>query len=363
VRVSVMFAVMTLGCGPGMTRTSHRASSRVHVYSDARITAISPAVRDEATHGRTVVTTSYAADVVSGATQVVTVDAISRATPFADRRHQLGLGVTRSLTPERAVSAAYGYSVERDHETHAPSLGYSQELFDRAVRATARYQLVFEDVGRSDDPLYSQRTRSHRLDLGWSQILGKSLVLAVLATATASTCDAVLGCFANPYRYVGVARGVDLIALSERHPDARATFAGGARLSWALSRAHALHGGYRLAQDSWAVTAHTADAALVSELFGSHLLVRAETRATFQDAASFYESRYGGGPLSAPAYRTADAELSPLRNVRAVLQLEWRIDPFRLVLQLGRMWNRYPAFRSLPARDAWIAGLGVDVEL
>lgn len=355
--VTLLLSLSAMGCG-GVA--SHKASSCVHVYSDERITAISPAVQDEVQIKGDAVTASYGADIVSGATQVLTVDAVSSATRFSDRRHQLGLAARHAFSPERGVSAAYGYSVERDHIVHAPSLGYSQELLDRAVRATIRYGWSFETVGRADDLAYLQRARGQRLDLGWTQILRKDLVLVFLGTGTLATCESYLGCFANPYRYVGVRRGSDVLALSERHPASRGTLAGALRLSWALGRSEALHFGYRLSGDSWRVVAHTVDAAFVTELLENRLLFRAETRATMQGDASFYAARYESGPGSFPAYRTADAELSTLWNLRILAQMEWRFDPLRLVLQLGRMWNRYPDFPSLPARTAWVGGLGVD---
>ena len=122
----------------------------------------------------------------------------------------------------------------------------SQELLDRAVRATIRYGWSFETVGRADDLAYLQRARGQRLDHGWTQILRKDLVLVFLGTGTLATCESYLGCFANPYRYVGVRRGSDVLALSERHPASRGTLAGALRLSWALGRSEALHFGFEV---------------------------------------------------------------------------------------------------------------------
>ncbi|MBI4817439.1 MAG: hypothetical protein HY791_14350 [Deltaproteobacteria bacterium] len=79
--------------------------------------------------------------------------------------------------------------------------------------------------------------------------------------------------------------------------------------------------------------------------------------------SSFYESSYSRGDGEAPAYRTADAELSPLWNGRLLVHLEWALGPVRLAAELGRMWNQYPDFPSLPTRHARIGGLGLDAEL
>jgi hypothetical protein len=231
------------------------------------------------------------------------------------------------------------------------------------VRATARYQLLFESIGRVDAESFSSRALGYRLDVGWTQIVTKSLVVTALATATAYGCGENIGCFASPYRYVGVGGlAGGRVALSERHPDTRFTGAGALRLAWAFSDTSAFHAGYRFSQDSWGVAAHTADAAGVAELLSNRLLVRTEARGTVQGAASFYESSYVGSNAAIPAHRTADAELSSLWNVRLLLHLEWELGAMRLAGELGRMWSQYPDFSALPARPAWIGGMGLDAE-
>lgn len=356
-------AMTAMALVAGGCRATHNANSRLHLYADERITVISPALHDELeAHGSTV-TADYVVDVVSCATQVLTVDAVSSATRFEETRHQAGLTAAHALSPETELSGGYTFSAEPDHVVHAPSIGLAQELMERMVRASVRYQLLAEAIGRVDDPSFSEGALGHRIDLGWTQILTRSLTLTALATTTAYGCGASTGCFANPYRFVGLELGEDRIGISERHPASRFTAAGALRVSWAFADSSALHAGYRLAGDSWEVTAHSVDASVASELFSGRLLLRGEARATVQDGASFYRPRYAGSAGAIPAYRTADAELSSLWNVRVQLHLEWGWGPLRLVGQVGRMWNRYPDFPSLPARDAWVGGIGVDADL
>jgi hypothetical protein len=231
------------------------------------------------------------------------------------------------------------------------------------VRLSARYQLQAESIGRVDDTSFSEHALGHRLDLGWTQIATKSLTVTGLVTATAYDCDQGLGCFANPYRYVGVMQpGAGFIALIERHPDSRFTAAGALRVAWAFSNVGAIHAGYRWAGDSWAISAHTFDAALATEL-RERLLVRAEARATVQGEASFYQARYSTDSGVVPSYRTADAELSAMWNFKSQLHVEWAMKPIRFVGEFGRMWNQYPDFPSLPSRHAWIGGAGIDMDL
>lgn len=359
-RVSLTaLALGAIGTGCGAT-VSHRASARVHVYDDPRITVVSPTVEEQAQIADTKVTAHYGVDAVSGATQALTVDAVSAATRFSEVRQDAGLRGAHAFSPETELSGGYNLSREPDDLVHAPSLRLTQELFERMVRAAVGYQLVVESIGRTGDPLFREHALGHRVDVEWTQIATRSLTLTVLGTGTATECSAGIGCFANPYRYVGIARGAARIALPERHPDQRFTGAGALRLSWAFAGSSALQAGSRWAVDSWSVAAYTADAAVVTELFGDRLLARAEARATLQSRASFYDERYQSSGGELPAYRTADAELSGLRNARAQLFLDWAWGPVHIVGQVGRMWNYYPGFPALPTRHAWIAGGGLD---
>lgn len=356
----VTLASAVAGCGGAAT---HKASSRVHFYGDEKLSVISPSIRDELQLHKTRIAADYAVDVVSGATQVLTVDAVSSATSFSERRHQVGLSGAQAVSPGTELTAGYALSAEPDHTVHAPSAALTQEIMDQMARLSARYQLQIESISRVDDASFSEHALGHRLDLGWTQIATKSLSVTGLVTATAYGCDQGLGCFANPYRYVGVAQaGAGTIALIERHPDSRYTAAGALRAAWAFSDVGALHAGYRLAMDSWGISAHTVDTALAAELH-HRLLVRAEARTTLQGAASFYRSHYSAEPGAVPAFRTADAELSELWNFKSQLHLEWSMRPLRFVGEIGRMWSHYPDFPSMPSRHAWIGGIGIDADL
>lgn len=352
-------AVAVLACGA--PRLSNKASSRVHVYTDSRLTVVSPAVRDEVQVKNTRLGAAYAADVVTGASPALVADVVSAASPFTEVRHQLAASGSHAISPETEVSAGYAVSLEPDHSVHGPSVGFTQELVERMVRATARYQLLLESNRRVDQPGFAEWGVGHRVDLGWTQIATPRLVWSALATGTAWRCGETIGCLANPYRSVGVELGDgDRVALPERHPSSRLQIAAALRASWSFHQGAGLHGGYRFSADTWGVTAHTADLSAAFELFDGRLLLRCEARGTAQSAASFYRARYEGG---VPAVRTGDAELSRLWNARAQLHLEWAVGPVRVVGSFGRMWNLYPDYPALRTRHAWLVGLGVDLEL
>lgn len=360
IRAAALAAIAVVSSACARAEVGHTASARLHVYADPRITVVSPTVRDELEHDDWRGSADYAVDVVSGATTTLTADAVSTATTFADRRHQIGVGATRVLGAERELGVAYAASLEPDHAVHAPAISGGAELLDRMARAMLRYQLVAETLGRVDERAYRGEALGHRLDAGWTQILTRTLVLGVQATGTLTSCDRRAGCFVNPYRHVGVMVGGAPLALAERHPDRRGTGAAALRVSWAARDDWALHLGYRAAADSWAVRAHGGEAAVATERFTGALLLRLDVRGTVQTAAAFYRARYPAEPLRAPTHRTADPELGALWNVRVQLHAELELGAVRAIAALGRMWNRHDI---APDRDAWLLSLGLDAPL
>lgn len=356
--LSALLSGVVLGCGG---RAAHSPGARVHVYDDPRLTVVSPAVRHEVEVRGTRASAELAVDLVSGATQALTVDAVSAATRFEEHRRQLAVGIATPLTGRTEARASYGLSLEPDHVAHAPSFGLSRELGDGMAKVGARYQVLVERLGRSDDPGYEAGALGHRVDLSWTAIASRELSGGLLATAAGYACDERPGCFANPYRWVGV-YGVEggILAVPETHPGRRLTAAGALRLAWAPTPTSAIHGGYRLAGDDWGVIAHTADTSVAWQDAALGWLVRAEGRVTIQGAADFQRERYVATATSLPRFRSADAELARLRTLRLQLHLGWQLGWARPALQLGRMWARYDGFAGLDARDAWLAGAGLD---
>ncbi|MCC6213332.1 MAG: DUF3570 domain-containing protein [Polyangiaceae bacterium] len=356
--LSALPAALALACGGQAT---HSPGARVHVYEDPRLTVVTPSVREEIEVDRSRAFADYAVDLVSGATQALTVDAVSAATRFEEARQQLSVGVAHPLTERTEARATYGVSLEGDHLAQAPSFGLAREVGDGMAKVSGRYQVVVERIGRADDPSYEASALGHRIDLAWSAIATRELTWAALATASGHTCDERPGCFANPYRWVGV-HGTPggILAVPETHPGRRLTLAGALRLAWAPTPTSALGGGYRWAGDDWGLVAHTVDASGALESPGLGWLLRADARATLQGAADFQRERYVADATSLPRYRTADAELAALWTVRVQVHLGWRLGWARPALQLGRMWSRYDSFAGPAARDAWLAGAGLD---
>lgn len=341
-------------------------AARVDVYTDEWITAVSPSTRGATSPADGVtVEAKYALDAVSGATQVLTVDAVSAATGFYEVRHEAHAGVQVAPSATWSFGADYQLSAEPDYVTHVAGASASAELLDRHATATLAYHVGFESAGRTTDA-FRERTTSHALDASWQHVLDRRTTLTALATGQVARCGPVFGCAASPYRYVAVGQGgAPLFAVPERHPDLRARGAGALRIARHLGGGRALHAGYRFAGDSWAVIGHTADAALAQSFGGDAVVLRLDGRFTWQGAASFYRDTYATAP-DAPRWRTADRELSGLWDAMAGARAEWAatgpgpIWRTRLNMRVARLWYRYPAFSELPERNAWLLGGGLD---
>ena len=346
------------------------ASLRTDVYSDEWIVVVSPAAAANVDLGRRVLLDAgVAVDVLSGATQVFTTDVVTSATEFREVRRGVRFRTEVELRPTWRLDGAYALSIEPDHETHTGTVGTEVELFDRMGTLAASYGLWFERVGRAGDPTYRQDTLGQRVDLSWTQILARRSVLTVASTTQWTTCDARLGCQANPYRMVGL---VDpdhtrvLTVVPERHPHRRLRQAASVRFVQGLPHGLALQGGYRGYVDTWKIHAHAGDLGLSKAFFGERLVTRAEARFSWQQQASFYRDAYEQDPgaLGVPQFRSGDRELARMFNVSGTLRAEVNLPPLgplqlRVSARGGYIHFRYLTFRELPTRNAWLAGAGL----
>lgn len=371
-RLQLIAAVALLA---SVAHAQHRAASQVDVYSDDRITVISPAARAqvEAADGLTV-RGGYAVDIVSGATRALSADLVSSATRFEERRHQADIGLDSTLKQGWQLGFNLVVSTEPDYQTWSLGVTLSMELLDRMATLTVAYHSSVESVGLASGEVLRDHLISHKLDLSWTHILGRTTTLSVLFTGMASLCGDVLGCQSSPYRFVAVlpedttslAGGV---AVRERHPARRLRGALGMKLSQVVARGVALHVGYRAYLDSWAVHGHTVNAVVAAALAGDRLLLRGHGRFVWQSAADFYDAHYRvADPERVPTHRTGDQELSGMIGGQVGLTVEWSFLSVGPLLRLAlsayaaHLWYHYPDFPARPDRRAWLGGGGVRAE-
>ncbi len=339
------------------------AGARVDVYADGDIVVVAPSVRANVAGDVVTVDTGHLVNIISGATPIVGVDAVSGATRIEEVRHGLDLSLQGALGPNAKISGGYVASLEPDFIAHGPTLNVQGDAFGQMTRISATYRLRFEWMAPAGGGPLSQLGTAHELDLTWTQILGPTTRLTVLLSGAFNDCGKTFGCHANPYRYVAVGS----FALRERHPAQRARIAAGLRVAQALGTNLALHGGYRFHYDTWKVQAHTGDLALAAAIAGERLLLRGSVRFTRQTAASFHRNEYGPEPMP-PRYVTADRELSGMWSLMLAVRAEpafFAVGPFaRLApsVRVAYLGYGYPDHPTAPRRNALLIGGGLDVE-
>lgn len=345
------------------------AGLRLDGASDAWLSVWSPVLSGRASTPALEADVSYRVDILTGATPALVADGISSATRFDEVRHEVHAGLTRPLGGDAKVGLAYGLSVESDYTTHALSLTATLEALDRLATLSLGYDLSLETLGHAGDPSISEATTGHALSAVWTQILTRSTALTLQASVGYDRCGRRFGCYANPYRFVGVfgsERGPVLFSLHERHPDTALRGAGAVRLSQALGD-FALHLGYRFYGDSWSVTGHTADLGLSWQAFSDRLVLKLEGRLTTQGAASFQSRRYltDEDAPEVANYRTGDPALGGVRSFSLGLVADLEVGhlvglpSFTLNLSLARFAASYPRSPLRRERATWLFGGGV----
>ncbi len=364
----ILAAVLLAATAQADDEAPSSAGARVDVYADGAIVVVAPAARTSllAPDG-TRVDAGAMVNALSGATPTLTVDAVSAATTFEEVRTSLDLGVSRTDARNVTLAGSYIASLEADYVAHGPGLSIATEVLHRMATLTGGYRVRLDAVSTATGEAIRDSSVTHDVDVRWTQILGRTTRLAILLNGGLGICGDVLGCNASPYRYAAVARGGHLLyGVRERHPEQRARLAAAVRLSQAIGPSVALHVGYRLYVDSWAVHAHTADATAALALFGERLLLRPQVRFTYQGAASFWRAAYEGP--GRPLLATGDRELGELWNLMVGGSAElafFAVGPLlRLAptVRLSHTWYRYPGQAAVPERNAWLVGGGLDAE-
>lgn len=377
-RIVMAMVVAGTGCflGPTVASGQNQTRTRVDVYADEWITVISPGASGSvAATDQVRVDAGYAVDILSGATHVLTADAVSSATHFDEIRHEAHLATSILVTPRWNVGAGYTMSFEPDYVTHAVTLSTGSEILDRMAQWSVAYSASFETLGQVTDERFSEAGHGHALTLGWTHILGKTTTITGTLSGSLSFCGSLIGCHSNPYRFVPIVTSADPLSgiaftLRERHPDDRFRGAAGVRVAQHLGSGFAISGGYRFYGDSWEVIGHTAETALSFGAWDERLVLRLEGRGSLQGAASFFRDDYRTvqGSGVGPTYRSADRELSELMTGQLGLSVAVHFPAVGPFVRLGvnariaRAAYRYEDVSEFPQRHAWIAGGGVDAE-
>ncbi len=342
-------------------------TARVDSYDDGSFTVLAPAIRGVADPVEGIeVEATYIVDMVSGATRVLTADAVTSATRFEEKRHEVRAAVMARGGPLWVVGASFGTSLEPDYTTHLMGFNGSIEILDRMATVTGAYQATWERVASVIDESFDEPAATHTVDLGWVHVLGAATALHGRVSGAFADCGKRLGCHASAYRYVAL-HGADSVrsAVPERHPDSRLRGSASVRLVQGFGDGWAVHLGWRRYADDWGLSGDTAQAALAVSGWADRVLGRIEARASSQRAVDFHRDGYSGDGI--PQHRTADRELSGLQDLmlaaRGRLSVSGVGATRRLSIdgRIGRLWYRYDD-DAYPDRQGWLIGGGVSAE-
>ncbi len=350
-------------------------SSDVLIYSDTdRVMVVSPQVGIR--HAIDEDGGEISARVVVDAITAASVDVISNATyRFSEVRSEVGLSASHAIG-KSLPGLSYRGSYEPDYVSHGLTGSWQRELADGDANFSTSYSLVLDTISRSGTPtdVFSEKLRTHVLNLGGTQILDSKTLLRLVYTFTGQ-----FGYMEKPYRSVplfdaaGLASGkmaglslsnFDRFRLSikpaEEVPDSRYRHAIAARgIRYLESWKSSLRLDYRFYIDSWGILANTVESALYRD-FGESLRLYGWTRFHQQTSASFWEKTYlvsSSGEI--PALRTSDRSLSSSYHLTGGLRAEYDGDAVDTYMEFSSMYSSFNDFLYLDSRIALIFQGGV----
>lgn len=250
-----------------------RGEALYHRYSGGGLTADGPALLVRKTLADKVSLTGQVyVDAVSNAS----VDVVTTASPYKERRTEYGLGLEYAV---RDANLTFGLSrsKEPDYVADAFSVDVSQETFGGMTTVNLGFTRASDKVGQKTIGFFDQAKH-------WQYRLGVTQILTPRWLASANLeVIADSGYLGNPYR----AARVFGAAVPENLPRTRSSRAINVRAVGDLGSRDAVRGSYRYFWDNWDIKAHTLEGGY-SRYVGESFLLDGFVRHYRQSAASFY---------------------------------------------------------------------------
>lgn len=309
--------VFAAGPAKAATLPEDRAEAMVHVYNGGGVTATGPALLvRKSLADKVSLSGSFYVDAVSNAS----IDVVTTASPYKERRNDVGLGVDYAVR-DSILTLAVGASKEPDYATRSLSLDIAQETFGGITTVNLGFTRAADEVGKVGDPGFKDRATHWQYRVGVTQILTPKWLASLNVEAVADT-----GFLGNTYR---VAR-VFGATVPERHPRTRSSRAVKLRAIGDLGSRDSVRAEYRYFWDTWDVKAHTLEAGY-SRYLGASFLADAFVRYYTQGAASFYSDN----AQSETTYVSRNRQLSEFDNVvlGGKLSFDWKKQPGRYDLK------------------------------
>ena len=195
-------------------------------------------------------TVNHYVDNVSSAS----IDVITTASPYTEKREENSVSIDY-LHEKTLMTLGFTKSDESDFNAKTFGFNISQDMFGDLTTVTLGYAEGENLIGQNTDPSFEKNadTRNYRMSL--TQVITKELIMAfALETITDE------GFLNNPYRsvrYIDNTNGNGYSFQSEIYPNTRTSNSIAIRARYFLPHRAALHGGYRIFNDSWGISAST----------------------------------------------------------------------------------------------------------
>jgi len=273
-----------------------RADLLYHYYDGGGTTASGPALLvRKGIGGQVSAYASYFVDNVSSAS----IDVVTTASPFKERREEYGAGVDY-LYRNTTVGLSALRSNEADYAANTFGVTVAHEVLDGLTTFSLGYNVGRDDVGKAHTD-FADHVNRYQYKLGVSQVVTKSLLMNL-------NYEAILedGYLHSPYRAARLL-GLSVPEVYPRTRDSYAVALGivkglGSNDGQLIGSAHLR---YRYFWDTWNIRAQTVDLRYVTRL-GDRWLVEPHYRHYKQSAASFYSDDF----TTQMVFMARDRELS-----------------------------------------------------
>jgi Protein of unknown function (DUF3570) len=250
-----------------------RAEAMYHRYSGGGLTSDGPAILvRKSLADKVSLTGQVYVDAVSNAS----VDVVTTASPYKERRDEFSLGLDYAVR-DANLTLGVSSSKEPDYRADAFSFDVAQEAFGGMTTVNLGFTRGADKVGQKSIGFFDQ-AKHWQYRVGVTQILTPQWLTSLNLEAISDS-----GYLGNPYR----AARVFGAAVPESLPRTRSSRALNLRAIGDLGQRDALRGSYRYFWDNWQVKAHTLEAGY-SRYVGESFLLDGFLRHYKQDKALFY---------------------------------------------------------------------------
>jgi hypothetical protein len=249
------------------------AEAMYHRYQGGGLTSDGPAfLIRKSLADKVSLTGQVYVDAVSNAS----VDVVTTASPYKERRTELGLSLDYAVRDSN-LTLGFTHSSEPDYKANALSVDVAQETFGGMTTVNLGFTRGADDVGQKNIGFFDQ-AKHWQYRLGATQILTREWLASANLEAISDS-----GYLGNPYR----AARVFGAAVPESLPRTRSSRALNLRVIGDLGHRDAVRASYRYFWDNWDVKAHTLESGY-SRYVGESFLLDGFVRYYKQDKALFY---------------------------------------------------------------------------